>query len=404
MRVFIAGLDGYLGWSLAQHLISRGYIVGGMDNFSRRKWVEEVGSHSAIPIFSMGERLDAIQDRYHQQIDFWDGDLCNYRLVESALGDFKPDAVVHLGECPSAPYSMIDVGHATFVQTNNIVSTLNLIYAIKELRLDTHLVKLGTMGEYGTPNVNIPEGFFEIEYRGRRDKLPFPRQAGSWYHWSKVHGSNNIMFAVRIWGLRATDIMQGVVFGTRINEMTEDPRLSTRLDFDQAFGTVINRYCCQAVIKHSLTPFGAGYQKRGFISLRDSMQCLTLALEKPPSVEEYRVLNQFAEVYDVTELAHKVQVIAREEGLDVEISHLQNPRKELEEHFYEPDHAALFQLGYSPSMSIEAEIRIMLRDLMRYRDRIEARRDILIPDIRWDGRRAKVDFLDTPSGIRPVRE
>jgi UDP-sulfoquinovose synthase len=249
------------------------------------------------------------------------------------------------------------------------------------------------MGEYGTPNVNIPEGFFEIDYRGRHDRMPFPRQAGSWYHWSKVHGSNNIMFAVRLWDLRATDIMQGVVFGTRIDEMGDDGRLSTRLDFDQAFGTVINRYCCQAVIKHPLTPFGVGLQKRGFIPLRDSMQCLTLALENPSASGEYRVLNQFAEVYDISLLARKVQAVAREFGIEAEIAHLENPRKELEEHYYQPDHATLFHLGFRPSSNIEDELRIMLRDLMPHQERIKARADLLIPDIRWDGERARVPYL-----------
>lgn len=397
LRIFIAGIDGYLGWPLAQHLVARGHIVGGIDNFSRRRWVDEMGSHSAIPVFPLTERLEAVKELYGQRLDFWVGDLCDYGTVEHSIREFKPDTVVHLGECPSAPYSMIDVYHSTFVQVNNIVSTMNLLYAIKALGHDIHLVKLGTMGEYGTPNLSIPEGFFEVEYRGRQDRLPFPRQAGSWYHWSKVHGSNNIMFAVRIWGLRATDIMQGVVFGSRIDEMGDDERLSTRLDFDQAFGTVINRFCAQAVIGHPLTPFGIGHQKRGFIPLRDSMQCLTLAIEKPPKQAEYRVLNQFAEVYSVTELADMVQSVASEIGLRVEVLHLENPRTELEEHYYEPDHITLFDLGYRPSIKTERELYLMLCDLLRWRDRIEQRRGLLIPDIRWNGERTKVGFLDTAS-------
>lgn len=393
MRVFIAGLDGYLGWPLTQYLISRGHIVGGMDNFSRRSWVAELGGESAIPISSIEERLRALQEQCGFSPEFCEGDLREYEHVKLALAEFKPDAVVHLGECPSAAYSMIDVGHATYVQINNIVSTLNLLYAIKAVSREIHFVKLGTMGEYGTPNVNIPEGFFEIDYRGRHDRLPFPRQAGSWYHWSKVHGSNNVMFAVRVWGLCATDIMQGVVFGTRIDEMGNDKRLATRLDFDQAFGTVINRYCCQAVVGHPLTPFGVGLQKRGFIPLRDSMQCLTLALENPSAPGEYRILNQFAEVYNVTDLARKVQTVALEFGIKAEIAHLENPRKELEEHYYQPDHMTLFKLGFRPSSNIEDELRVMLCDLMPHRDRIRTRLHLLIPDIRWDGHRARVRYL-----------
>ncbi len=394
MRVFIAGMDGYLGWSLAQYLTVRGHTVAGADCFFRRRWVDELGSWSATPIRPMEERLQTFKERFGNAVRFWEGDLREYDLVAQIFRECRPDAIVHLGECPSAPYSMIDVHHAVFVQTNNIATTFNLLFAMRDMRPDAHLVKLGTMGEYGTPSVDIPEGFFEIEYRGRRDRLPFPRQASSWYHWSKVHGSNNIMFACRIWNLRATDIMQGVVFGTRIDEMGDDERLLTRLDFDQAFGTAVNRFCCQAVIGHPLTPFGKGHQRRGFLPLRDSMQCLTLALEHPAEAGEYRVFNQFEEIYDVTELALKVRKVAGELGLKVEVRNLQNPRKEMEDHYYKPDHQHLFDLGYQPTHDVEAEMRIMLRDLMRHRDRIAAKRDVLIPDVRWTGRREKVGFLE----------
>ena len=303
MRVFIPGMDGYLGWALAQHLVARGHDVAGADLGLRRRWVEEMGSASAIPIASMHERLEAVAEHHGSTIAYWHGDLQEYALVDEILREFEPEAIVHLGECPSAPYSMVDRAHAVFVQTNNLVGTLNLLFGMRDICPDAHLLKLGTMGEYGTPNVPIPEGFFEIEYRGRTDRLPFPRQANSWYHWSKVHGSNNIMFASRTWGLRATDVMQGVVFGTGIAAMDADPRLRTRLDFDGAFGTAINRFCCQAIVGHPLTPYGQGHQKRGFLPLRDSIQCLTLAIENPPEAGEYRVFNQFAEVYDITDLA-----------------------------------------------------------------------------------------------------
>ena len=393
MRVFIAGMDGYLGWSLAVHLTAQGHDVAGADLFLRRRWVEEMGGESAIPIATMDERVAALQECFGRSCHFATGDLRDYRFVERSLRDFQPDAIVHVGECPSAPYSMIDVHHAVFVQTNNLVSTFNLLFAMKSVRSDAHLVKLGTMGEYGTPNIDIPEGFFDIEYRGRRDRLPFPRQAGSWYHWSKVHGSNNIMFASKLWGLRATDIMQGVVFGTQLNEMTTDGRLRTRLDFDQAFGTAINRFCCQAVIRHPLTPYGKGHQQRGFLPLRDSMQCLELALVNPPAPGEYRVLNQFAEVYDVTELALKVQAAAQQLGIEVAVRNLENPRRELEDHYYQPDHQALFDLGYKPTREVDVEIRTMLEDLLPHRDRIEGRRRVLIPDVRWDGERKLSAFI-----------
>lgn len=394
MRVFIAGIDGYLGWPLAQYLTKRGHVAGGVDLFLRREWVAEMGSQSATPIRDMDERLIAFQENFNTGLWFQKGDLMDYNFVLECFREFKPDAIVHFGEMPSAPYSMVDVQHCNFTQTNNLVGTLNILYAMKEVCPNAHLVKLGTMGEYGTPNVDIPEGFFSIEYRGRTDILPFPRQAGSWYHWTKVHDSNNIMFACKIWGLQSTDIMQGVVFGTRIDEMGDDERLFTRFDFDQSFGTAINRYCAEAVIGHPLTPFGRGHQKRGFLPLRDSMQCLTIAIENPPQNGKYRVFNQFQEVYEVTQLAEKVKKVGAELGLKVEIKNLENPRKEMEEHYYNPDHEHLLNLGYKPTHDVEQELRIMISDLMKYKDRILEYKEVLIPDIRWDGRREKVHFLD----------
>jgi UDP-sulfoquinovose synthase len=306
---------------------------------------------------------------------------------------FEPDAIVHLGEQPSAPYSMMDVQHAVYTQTNNIVGTLNILFAMRDACPRAHLVKLGTMGEYGTPNVDIPEGFFTIEYRGRTDTLPFPRQAGSWYHQSKVHDSHNVAMACRVWGLRSTDIMQGVVYGTRVEAMGEDERLVTRFDFDQCFGTAINRFCAQAVIGQPLTPYGTGGQRRGFLPLRDSVQCLLLALLNPPTGGEYRVFNQFEETYSVFDLAEKVRKVGDQLGLGVEIRATENPRIEKEEHHYRPDREHLMRLGYQPTRDMEGEIRIVLEDLIRYRDRILARKRALLPDIRWDGRRQKVRYL-----------
>ncbi len=401
MRVFIAGIDGYLGWALAQHLTARGHEVGGADTFFRRQWVEEMGSWSAIPISRIEERLIAFEEQFGRDVAFWEGDLREYGFVQQVLRDFQPEAVVHLGECPSAPYSMMDRCHAVFVQQNNILTTFNLLFALKDENPKSHLIKLGTMGEYGTPGIDIPEGFFEVEYRGRMDRLPFPRQAGSWYHWSKVHGSNNVMFACKVYGLSATDVMQGVVFGTTTGEVGDDARLRTRLDFDQAFGTAINRFCCQAVIEHGLTLYGNGSQKRGFLPLRDAMQCLGIAIENPPVAGEYRVLNQFAEVYSVSELAAVVRSVASEYGIDVPIVNLENPRTEQQDHYYKPDHDRLFQLGYKPSHSVEEEVRLMIRDLLPYRDRIQAKVDCLIPDIHWDGDRARVNRTSSDQRTLP---
>ena len=393
MRVFIAGVDGYLDWPLSMYLTVRGHEVAGADCYYRRDWVQEMGSQSATPIVRMTERLEAFREKFGKNLQFFKGDLTDYSFVENIFKHFQPEAIVHLGQMPSAPYSMIDVHHAVWTQTNNIVGNLNLLYAMRNVADDAHLVKLGTLGEYGTPNVDIPEGYFEIEYRGRKDRLPFPRQANSWYHQSKVHDSNNVMMACRLWGLRSTDIMQGVVFGTRIDAMGDDSRLLTRLDFDQCFGTVINRFTCQAAIGEPISPYGKGHQKRGFLPLRDSIQCLGIAIENPPAKGECRVFNQFADVYDITELALKVRKAAEEVGLEAEIRNLENPRSESEDHYYNVDHRHLFDLGYQPTNDVDKEIGIMLNDLVKYRDRIIARKEALVPDIRWDGTRSKSRYL-----------
>lgn len=394
MRILIAGIDGYLGWPLAGHLAMRGHDVAGIDNGFRREWVSEMGSDSAIPIADTENRLAAFNNHHSGRLSIIEGDLRDSKTVFSSVEEFKPDTVVQLGECPSAPYSMMDADHAVFVQTNNLTSTFNLMFAIKQLVPDAHLLKIGTMGEYGTPNVDIPEGFFEIEYRGRKDRLPFPRQAGSFYHLSKVHGSNNVMFACKMWGMRATDIMQGVVYGTRTEAMGDDPAMRTRLDFDQAFGTAINRFVCSATIGEKITLFGDGSQKRGFLPLRDSMQCLTLAIENPPSPGEYRVFNQFEEVYAVAELANTVKDVGDTLGLNVEIANYQNPRIEAYDHYYNPDHQHLLDLGYQPTHDMKSELKQMFEDLLPQRDRIARHRAVLVPDIHWDGSRRRVKLID----------
>ena len=395
MKVFITGIDGYLGWTLAQYLTAHGHEVAGADKMLRREWVAEMNSQSAMPIYSREERLAAFKEHYGKELDFRVGDFMDYDFVKGFFEEFQPDAIVHLGQMPSAPYSMIDRDHTVFTQQNNVIGNLNILWAMREVVPNAHLLKLGTMGEYGTPNVDIPEGFFEVEFRGRKDRLPFPRQAASFYHWSKVHDSNNTMYACKIWGLRATDVMQGVVFGTRIDQMGEDPdpRLRTRLDFDQSFGTAINRFVCQAVIDHPLTLFGAGHQKRGFLPLRDSMECMRLAIENPPEEGEYRVFNQFEETYSIIELADMVQEVGAEQGLDVEIYEYDNPRNEAAEHYFNPDRNHLVELGYKPSHDVKAEMRIMMNDLMPHKERIEAKKDALIPEFRWDGTHRRSEKL-----------
>lgn len=388
MRVFIAGVDGYIGWALAMYLTNRGYEVGGADRFLRREWVREVGSWSATPIVSMEERLAAFEEMFGKRIDFYEGDLRDSDFVYHCFEDFKPEAIIHLGEQPSAPYSMIDLEHTTFTQLNNLQGTLNILYATRDICPTAQLVKLGTMGEYGTPNVPIPEGFFEVEYRGRKDILPFPRQPGSWYHLSKVHDSHNIMLACKVWGIRSTDLMQGVVYGTWTDETQADERLVTRFDFDGVFGTVVNRFCVQADIGYPLTIYGAGGQTRGYINLRDSLRCIQLAVENPPQGGEYRVFNQFTEIFSVREVAENVKEAAEQLGIEARIDHLDNPRVEPEEHFYGADHQRLLELGLEPHRMVDA-LEGMLQDLMLYREREAAKEDVIEPRIRWSGVRER---------------
>jgi UDP-sulfoquinovose synthase len=394
-------MDGYIGWSLAMHLAKRGHIVSGVDNFSRRANVESLGSHSAIPILDMQERLSAFKRIHGQNISFFEGDLLDYDFLADIVKQTQPDSIVHLAEQPSAPFSMINRDHAIYTQHNNIEGNLNVLYAMKEFVPESHLVKLGTMGEYGTPNIDIPEGFFEIEFRGRKDTLPFPRQPNSLYHLSKVHDSANIMFACRVWKLCSTDIMQGVVYGTRTQEMIDDS-LMTRFDFDESFGTVINRYCAEAVAGLPLTPYGQGKQKRGFIDLVDSIQCLTIATENPAARGEYRVFNQLDEVYTIVELAERVVKAASKLGIDAKIQNLQNPRMEKEEHYYEVDHEHLRKLGFKPIRTLEKTLDIMLKDLSKYKQRVLEKSQAILPKTTWHRSLAN-DVAESYSPVSNIR-
>ncbi len=383
MKVLITGIDGYSGWPLALHLLNRGHAVVGIDNFVTRRRVREVGSWSATPIPSFPRRQLALRTHLGKEIGFHRGDVTDYEFVRTVLETERPDAIVHLAEQRSAPYSMIDVHHAVDTQVQNISGTLHLLYAIRAVVPDCHFVKMGTMGEYGTPNVDIPEGFFECTYRGRTDpRLPFPRQAGSWYHWSKVHDSGNVMFATRVWNLRATDVMQGVIYGIRTPDITHDSLL-TRFDFDDVWGTALNRFVVEAVLGLPITPYGRGGQTRGYIALEDSMQSLRIAVEDPPKPGEYRVFNQFDAAYSVNQLAEITQRVAREFGLSPVIEHPPDPRIEAEEHYYHPIHEELPRRGYQRTRDLDDVVRELFRDLRRRRRRLEARRSVVLPRVNW---------------------
>ena len=291
MRVLITGVDGYLGWSLSIYLAQRGYQVAGIDNYLRRAWVGEMGSHSAIPIAKMADRLLAYRENLGQNLRFYKGDLTDYNFVLNAYKSFRPDAIVYLGEMPSAPYSMIDVHHAVFTQTNNLLGTLVTLHAIREVVPDCHLIKLGTMGEYGTPEIDIEEGWLEVEHKGRRQKFLYPRQAGSLYHTTKIMDTDLLWFYVRTWQLRVTDLMQGPVYGIFTEENRSHENLYPFLNYDELFGTVLNRFVIQAVADYPMTVYGKGGQTRGYLNIIDTLNCVRLALENPAAKGEMRILG-----------------------------------------------------------------------------------------------------------------
>jgi UDP-sulfoquinovose synthase len=381
MRVLVLGGDGYLGWPTALHLTQRGHDVVIVDNLIRRVWDVELQTSSVTPIVSIEERIAAWQEVSGHLIVLELGDLLDGDFLAGVVAKHHPEVVVHYAEQSSAPYSMIDREHAVFTQQNNVLGNLNLLFALYEHAPECHLVKLGTMGEYGTPNIDIEEGFIEIEHNGRRDRLPFPKMPGSFYHLTKVHDSHNIHFACRIWGLRATDLNQGVVYGNLTPETMRDLRLINRFDYDDVFGTALNRFCVQAAIGHPLTVYGRGGQTRGFLDIRDTVRCIELAMLNPPEQGEYRVFNQFTEQFSVLELASLVREAAGKLGLDATIEHIPNPRVELEEHYYNPKHTALLDLGLEPHKLSESLLDSLMNVAIEHRDRIDL--DLIRPRVDW---------------------
>jgi UDP-sulfoquinovose synthase len=382
VRILILGGDGYLGWPTSMYFSARGHQVHAVDNYLRRRAHQEAGTDTLTPI---GESLPARAEAWNQvtgyRIGVTEGDLCDWEVVARVFREFEPEAVVHYGEMPSAPYSHISRQHAVFTQQNNVINTLNVLFAMEEFVPEAHLVKLGTMGEYGTPNIDIEEGFIDIHHNGRMDRLPYPKLPGSWYHASKVHDSTNIHMACRIWGLRATDLNQGVVYGIETEETRFDPRLSTRFDYDEVFGTALNRWCVQAVIRHPLTVYGVGGQTRGSLNILDTLACVELAVLNAPDEGEYRVFNQFTEKFSLNELADLVAAAGREYGLDVVVEHLDNPRVEAEEHYYNAKHSALLDLGLKPHYLSETLIESMFARIEEHRDRVIT--TAIMPKTRW---------------------
>jgi UDP-sulfoquinovose synthase len=381
MRILILGGDGYLGWPTAMRFSAAGHEVSVVDNFSRRRWHTQHSTDSLTPIGSLADRIEAWKEVSGREIQTFVGSIEDGKFLDRVIAETVPETVIHYGEQPSAPYSMKSRATAVETQYTNVIGTLNLLFSMRDRVPDCHLVKLGTMGEYGTPNIDIEEGFIEIEHKGRKDTLPFPKMPGSLYHLSKVHDSHNIHFACRIWGLRATDLNQGVVYGIESDESAADERLITRFDYDEYFGTVLNRFCVQAVIGHPLTVYGEGGQTRGFLNIRDTLQCVELAASNPAELGEFRVFNQFTEQFSVAELAELVKRSGGELGYEVEVNSYPNPRIEAEHHYYNAANTKLIDLGLKPHYLGEELVRSMLKTIERYKGRVIER--AILPRTRW---------------------
>ena len=382
MRLLILGGDGYLGWPTALKFSAQGHEVSVVDNFSRRRWHTEHGSGSLTPIAELEQRIAAWREVCGETIRSYVGAVEDGEFLDEVVAETRPEAVIHYGEQPSAPYSMLSRERAVETQHTNVIGNLNLLFSIRDHVPDCHLIKLGTMGEYGTPNIDIEEGFIEISHKGRTDTLPFPKLPGSLYHCSKVHDSTNLHFACRIWGLRATDLNQGVVYGIETEETARDERLITRFDYDEIFGTVLNRFCVQAVIGHPLTVYGSGGQTRGLLNIRDTLACVELAVKNPAERGEFRVFNQFTEQFSVGELAELVKAASEHLGYTVAIEHVENPRVELEEHYYNAAHTKLLDLGLKPTLLGEELVESIIHAIERYKGNvIESSID---PHTRWN--------------------
>jgi UDP-sulfoquinovose synthase len=383
MRVLVLGGDGYLGWPTAMSLSAQGHQVSVADSLVKRAWERELGVAPLVAVPPLETRVAAWAAVSGRRIEARIGDLTEYPFVSDLVASVQPEAIVHYAEQPSAPYSMLDCAHAVSTQVNNIAGTLNLVFALRDHCPEAHLVKLGTMGEYGTPNIDIEEGFLEVEWKGRRDTLPFPKSPGSFYHLSKVHDSHNLLFAARVWGLRVTELNQGIVYGIETDETAADPRLVTSFHYDAVFGTVLNRFCVQAVLGRPLTVYGKGGQTRGFLHIRDTLRAVELAIAAPPPPGTLRVFNQFAELFSVGELAEAVRQTGAELGLDVRVDSIDNPRVESERHYYHASNQGLRDLGFEPRLLSGALLREMLRGVARHREGIDPVH--ILPAIDWRG-------------------
>ena len=381
MRILILGGDGYLGWPTAMAFAAKMHDVWVVDNYLRRVLAIQTNSEALVANPNLPERARLYEAAGGGKIRVSIGDCRQHEFLNRIFAEFRPEAVVHYAEQPSAPYSMIGHAEAQLTLENNLATTLNIVFAVQQEAPDCHIIKLGTMGEYGTPNIDIEEGWIEINHKGRRERFLYPRQAGSLYHTTKIMDTDLLWFYVRTYGLRVTDLMQGPVYGLVTDESAADDRLEPNFHYDDIFGTVINRFVAQAVAGVPLTVYGQGGQTRGYLNLKDTLQCIELAAKQPADRGQLRILNQFVEVFSVVDLADRVRTAGRELGLDVSISHISNPRKEAERHYYNPVHEALPQMGLQPHPLTTEVLQGMISAVGKHKARIDVAR--ILPRVTW---------------------
>jgi len=382
VRILILGGDGYLGWPTAMYFSSKGHEVAVADNMIKRFWEAEIGVEPLNPVPTLYARVKHWKQVTSRDIQLFIGDIArNPRFAYRLFEEFVPEAIIHYAEQPSAPYSMIDRDKCVQTQINNVAGTLNVLFGLRHICPEAHIIKLGTMGEYGTPNVDIEEGWLELEHNGRRDRVLFPKRPGSFYHLSKVHDSHNLEFACRIWGCRVTDLNQGVVYGIDTDETEHDEEFRTSFHYDAVFGTVLNRFIVQAVHGLPLTVYGKGHQTRGFLNIRDTLRCVELAALNPAKAGEFRVFNQFTEQFSVMDLAERVRAVGKMRGLDVKIDHIPNPRIEAEEHYYNARHSALPALGLKPHLLTDEFLAGMIGMVQKMHGHIDP--SIVAPGVKW---------------------
>ena len=381
MRVLVLGGDGYLGWPTAMYLSAQGHQVAVVDNYLRRNLAREEDVEPLFFVPNLDERSRIWQEKSGNAIKVFIGNLCDWSFVSAVFGEFNPDAIVHYAEQPSAPYSMLRREAASLTLANNLGATANVIYAVREFCPDAHIIKLGTMGEYGTPNIDIEEGWLEIEHNNRSDKFLYPRQAGSLYHTTKIMDTDLLWFYVRVWNLKVTDLMQGPVYGLVTDENQGDESLFPFFCYDELFGTVLNRFVVQAVAGYPLTVYGRGGQTRGYLNIKDTLNCVRLALENPANSGELRIFNQFTETFSVNQLAEHIQRVGGSLGIDVRVQNIENPRKEHEEHYYNPKHTGLLDLGLEPNYLTDDVLAEMMNIVLEHKDRISSQR--IFRGVKW---------------------